>query len=92
MVQAHFGHRVGHNPGTGKLFALEESRAFQHALDSQSRESVRTNGSKEVSRRETKRVFRARAGRRLTDSRGLEVERSETRRVESNVRATAIHL
>ena len=53
------------------------------------RESARTNGSKEVSRRETKRVFRARAGRRSTNSRGLEVERSETRRVESNVRTPA---
>jgi hypothetical protein len=36
MVQAHFRHRVGHILGTGKLFALEESRAFQHTLDSQS--------------------------------------------------------
>ena len=33
MVRAHFRHRVGHNQGTGKLFALEESRAFEHALD-----------------------------------------------------------
>jgi hypothetical protein len=36
------------------------------------RESVRTNGSEEVSRRETKRVFLARAGRRSTNSRGPE--------------------
>ena len=34
---------------------------------------MRTNGSEEVSRRETKRVFLARAGRRSKDSRGPEV-------------------
>ena len=50
-----------------------------------------TNGSEEVSRRETKRVFRARVGRRSISSRGPEVERSEARRAESNVRATASH-
>ena len=75
MVQAQFRHRIRHTSGTGQPFRLERSSPFQHALDSQSRESLRTNGSKEVSRRETKRVFLARAGRRSTGSRGAEVER-----------------
>jgi len=51
-----------------------------------------TNGREEISRRETKRVFRARVGRRSINSRGPEGERSEPRRAESNGRAPAIHL
>ncbi len=39
------------------------------------RESMWTNGSEEVSRREAKRVFLARVGRRPKNSRGPEVER-----------------
>ena len=54
------------------------------------RESVRTNGSKEVSRRTTKRVFRARAGRRSTNGRGPEVERRDEG-AKRNVRTTAYH-
>ena len=48
-----------------------------------------TTGSEEVSRREAKRVFRARAGRRSINSRGPEVEHSEAWRAASNARATA---
>jgi hypothetical protein len=50
-------------------------------------ESVRTNGSEEVSRRQPKRVFRARAGRRSTNSRGPEVERRDGR-AKRNARET----
>jgi hypothetical protein len=57
--------------------------------DGKPRESMWTNGREDVSRSEAKRVFRARAGRRSINRRGAEVERSEARRVESNVSATA---
>ena len=49
---------------------------------------MRTNGREDVSRREAKRVLRARAGRRATNSRGPEVQRSDAWRAESNARAT----
>ncbi len=55
------------------------------------RESLRTNGTEEVSRRETKRVFRARAGRRSISSRGPEVERRDGR-TKQNARTTAYHV
>ena len=54
------------------------------------RESVRTNGSKEVSWRETKRVFLARVGRRSRDSRGPEVERRDGG-AKRNRRTTVYH-
>ena len=41
------------------------------------RESLRTKGRDEVTRRETKRVFKARAGRRSRTSRGSEVKRKD---------------
>jgi len=61
---------------------------FLGAIVAKNRESSRTNGSEEVSRRETKRVFRARAGRRSTNSRGSEVERRDGR-AKRNARTTA---
>ena len=50
-----------------------------------------TDGRADVCRSEAQTVFRAWVGRRSISSRGAEVERSEARRVESNVSATAIH-